>query len=225
MRMAMPVKMAMTVESMQCTAKAAICRGATLNEAPVRAARSIWNASGTAIDARHKTHRYRANRRGTHHGQDDTAGTFHAITCACRLEEAWESQALTFKPLAFRLGIEADLRSADKPKPAVSRHRAEGGQWVWCQPPPEKCDVNACATEPNPPRVTPLEPESDDVADEEWLDESPLKKLLRDDDPPDEPWLLLDDDPRGGHSAWVCSPDGAAIPGRFGSQLSLGISA
>jgi hypothetical protein len=99
------------------------------------------------------------------------------------------------------------------------------GQWVWWQPPPEKCDVNACANEPNPPRVTPLEPESDDVPDEEWLDESPLKKLLRDDDPPDEPWLLLEDDPRGGHSALVCSPDGAAIPGRFGSQLSLGISA
>ena len=31
----------------------------------------------------------------------------------------------------------------------------------------------------------PAEPESDDVPDEEWLeDESPLKKLLRDDDPP-----------------------------------------
>jgi hypothetical protein len=85
--------------------------------------------------------------------------------------------------------------------------------------------VNACANEPNPPRVTPLELESDDVPDEEWLDESPLKKLLRDDDPPDEPWLLLDEDPRGGHSAPVCSPDGAAIPGRFGSQFSPGISA
>jgi hypothetical protein len=93
------------------------------------------------------------------------------------------------------------------------------------QPPPEKCDVNACANEPNPPRVTPLEPESDDVPDEEWLDESPLKKLLRDDDPPDEPWLLLDEDPRGGHSAPVCSPAGAAIPGRFSSQFSPGISA
>ncbi len=94
--------------------------------------------------------------------------------------------------------------------------------WFRRQPPPEKCDVNACANEPNPPRVTPLEPESDDVPDEEWLDESPLKKLLRDDDPPDEPWLLLDEDPRGGHSAPACSPD--AIPGRSGSQFSPGIS-
>ena len=132
---------------------------------------------------------------------------------------------MVFKPWHSRLGIEADLRSADKPKPSVSQDRAEGGQWVWCQPPPEKCDVNACANEPKPPRVTPPEPESDDVPDDEWLDESPLKKLLRDDDPPDEPWLLLDDDPRGGHSAPACGPAGAAIPGRFGSQLSLGISA
>src|SRR5882724_5904452 len=94
MRMAMPVKMAMTVESMHCTAEAAICRGATLNEAPVRAARSIWNASGDAIDTRHKTHRYRANRRGTHHGQDDTAGTFHAITCAHTLEQSRPSLSI-----------------------------------------------------------------------------------------------------------------------------------
>jgi len=55
-------------------------------------------------------------------------------------------------------------------------------------------------------------------------EESPLKKLLRD-DPPDEPWPPLDEDPRGEHSVLVCSPDGAAIPGRLGSQLSRGISA
>jgi len=118
------------------------------------------------------------------------------------------------------------LHSAHKPKPIASQDRAgTRAGWFRRQPPPEKCDVNACANEPNPPRVTPLELESDDVPDEEWLDESPLKKLLRDDDPPDEPWLLLDEDPRGGHSAPVCSPDGAAIPGRLGSQFSLGISA
>jgi hypothetical protein len=95
------------------------------------------------------------------------------------------------------------------------------------QPPPEKCDVNAWANEPKPPRVTWPEPESEDVPDDAWLDEeSPLKKLLRDDDPPEEPWLLLpEDDPRGRHSLLVGSPEGAAIPGRFGSQFSLGISA
>jgi len=42
------------------------------------------------------------------------------------------------------------------------------------QPPPEKCDENACAKEPNPPRVTPPEPESDDVPDDEWLEEVSL---------------------------------------------------
>ena len=46
--------------------------------------------------------------------------------------------------------------------------------------------MNACAYEPKPPRVTWPEPESDDVPDDAWLDEeSPLKKLLRDD--PEEP--------------------------------------
>ena len=92
----MPVTMAMTVtvESMRSTAEAAICRGATLNEASIRAERSIWHASGTAIDTRHKAHRYRADRRGTHHGQDDTAGTFHAITCAHTLEESRPSLSI-----------------------------------------------------------------------------------------------------------------------------------
>ena len=47
--------------------------------------------------------------------------------------------------------------------------------------------MNACANPPKPPRVTPPEPESDEVPDEEWPDEvSPPKKLLRD-DPPEEP--------------------------------------
>jgi hypothetical protein len=45
------------------------------------------------------------------------------------------------------------------------------------QPPTEKCDVNARAIEPNPPRVTPSEPEADVVADAGRLDEeSPLKE-------------------------------------------------
>jgi hypothetical protein len=95
---AMPVTMTMAVESMRCTAEAAICRGATLNEASIRVARSIWNASGTAIDTRHKTHRYRADRCGAHHGQDDTAGTFHAITCTHTFDGI---QARTLKSLAF----------------------------------------------------------------------------------------------------------------------------
>jgi hypothetical protein len=92
--MAMPVP----VESMQAAAKTAIGRGANFHEPSIRAARSIGNASGTAVYPRHKTHRYRADGRGTHHGQDDTARTFHSITCSCTCEEFWESQALIFKP-------------------------------------------------------------------------------------------------------------------------------
>jgi hypothetical protein len=97
----------------------------------------------------------------------------------------------------------------------VSRQRA--GK---CQP-PEKCAANERANEPKPPRVTPLEPESDDVADDEWLDEeSPLKKLLREDDP-----LPPDDELRGLQSVFACGNAGAAIPGDVGGQFSPGISA
>jgi hypothetical protein len=96
---------------------------------------------------------------------------------------------------------------------------------VRCQPPPEKCDANDRANEPNPPRVTP--PDSEAVLDEELLDdelldeEAPPKKLLRDHDPPPPP---LDEDPRQEHPVLVCGNDGAAIPGDFGSQFSRGIN-
>lgn len=72
--------------------------------------------------------------------------------------------------------------------------------------------------------MTWLEPESDEVPDEAVDEESPLKKLLRDDDPPDEP-RPPDEEPRGRQSALLVSPEGAAMPGWFGPQFSLGISA
>jgi len=81
------------------------------------------------------------------------------------------------------------------------------------QPPPEKPWPN----EPKPPRLTLLWPESDDVPDEEWLEESLLKKLDRDDDrepPPEELWPLL-------HAVLVC-PDTAPEGG--GSQFCRGMS-
>ena len=117
--MAVPVP----VEPMQAAAKTAI-GGATFNEPSIRAARSIGNASGSAIYPRHKTHRYGADGRGTHHGQDDTARTFHRITCSCTCEEFWESQALIFKPRYSSSGIEAELRLTGKPKRTVSQDRA-----------------------------------------------------------------------------------------------------
>jgi hypothetical protein len=59
------------------------------------------------------------------------------------------------------------------------------------QPPPEKPWPN----EPKPPRLTLLWPESDEFVDEEWLEESLLKRLDRDDQrellPPDELLLLV----------------------------------
>jgi hypothetical protein len=92
-----------------------------------------------------------------------------------------------------------------------------------CQPPLEKCPAMAWANEPNPPRVTPPEPESEDVPDEPWLDEeeSLLKKLVRDQ------WLWPPDqvEPRREQSLLVGAIAGAAIPGAAGWQFSRGISA
>ncbi|MDA9400682.1 hypothetical protein XH79_18295 [Bradyrhizobium sp. CCBAU 45389] len=84
------------------------------------------------------------------------------------------------------------------------------------QPPPEK----PCPNAPKPPRLTLLWPESDDVLDEEWLEESLLKKLDRDDEPepplPPEELLLLV------HAVLVCTA--GSVPGGGGSQLCRGIS-
>ncbi|QQO13687.1 hypothetical protein JJB99_30525 [Bradyrhizobium diazoefficiens] len=79
------------------------------------------------------------------------------------------------------------------------------------QPPPEKPWPN----EPKPPRLTLLEPESDD--EEEWLEDSLLKKLDRDDQrepplPPDELLLV--------HVVVVCP---GTAPGE-GSQVCRGIN-
>jgi hypothetical protein len=92
------------------------------------------------------------------------------------------------------------------------------------RPYPPKCEANACANEPKPPRVTPPEPEA--VPDEELDTESPPKKLVRrDHELPDPPDPLLDEYPRAEQLVAVCGDDGAAIPGAAGSQLLRGISA
>src|SRR5258708_19958832 len=90
------------------------------------------------------------------------------------------------------------------------------------QPPTEK--PNACANDPNPPRVTPPEPASDEAPDGERPDElSPPKKLLRDDDPPDQPWPPPDEDPCGEHSPGGCKP--AAFPPPHVAHSPLAIPA
>ena len=68
---------AMALESIWRAAETAIGGSAILKRSSVRAAYHDWNASGAAIALPHKAHRYRAGRRGTHHGQDYAAGTFH----------------------------------------------------------------------------------------------------------------------------------------------------
>src|SRR4051812_34494216 len=102
---------------------------------------------------------------------------------------------------------------------AVCRQSSRSGQTMrrMGQPPPEK----PWPKEPKPPRLTLLWPESDDVPEEEWLEESLLKKLDRDDEP--EPpleelrllLLLL-------QAVLVCTAGSA--PGGDGSQCCRGIS-
>jgi hypothetical protein len=67
---------AVPVESVN--AEAAIgYAAARRDETPVRAARDFTQQAGTAIAPPHKPHRYRADRRATHHGQKDAARAFH----------------------------------------------------------------------------------------------------------------------------------------------------
>jgi hypothetical protein len=99
----------------------------------------------------------------------------------------------------------------------ADRFTASCGTEPASQPP---LKPNACANDPNPPRVTPPDAASAEPPDRKPLDEeSPLKKLLRDDHPPDQPWPPPEKYPRW-HSALGC-PSGA-VPG---GQFDFGISA
>ena len=77
--LAAAVHVSVAVESAWSASEAAIRRAAIGNGLPVRSCRHDGNASGTAAAARDKAHRDRADSRGTHHGQDDAARTFHVV--------------------------------------------------------------------------------------------------------------------------------------------------
>jgi hypothetical protein len=59
---------------------------------------------------------------------------------------------------------------ARKPKAMLSQDRAA----EQIHPPPEKCDVKACANDPKPPRVTVPEPDGDVPDADLFAEESPL---------------------------------------------------
>src|SRR5438874_2601427 len=90
------MQMAVSVESMGRDPEAAI-GGAAIGLA-VRP--RYRHTPGTAVFARHQAHRYRADGSTTHHGQDDTAGAFHAAILLrpsptfrhARMDEASKSQ-------------------------------------------------------------------------------------------------------------------------------------
>ena len=128
---------AMPVESMRCTTEAAIGRAANFDRPPVGAADHDRNASGAAIASPHKTHRYRAGGRTTHHGQDHATGTFHGAALEtivlsfrhARLGEASESRffhSIVRHEMPFASAAAGKMRRERmcKPAEAAARHMA-----------------------------------------------------------------------------------------------------
>ena len=74
------MRVAVAVESARSTAEATIGYAfAGRGEPSVRATGHAAKKAGATITPPHKTHRYRADRGGTHHGQDDAARAFHGV--------------------------------------------------------------------------------------------------------------------------------------------------
>src|ERR1700749_3694435 len=158
--------------------------------------------SGTAIGAWSKPHRDRADGRCPHHRQDNATRAFHGVASVCR-------------------GVIGRIHSGMCEvirQEKVGCFKASCGVIVVCQLPIEKCPAKAGANEPKPPRVTPPEPDSEEVPDEAWLDEeeSRLKKLVRDQPLPEPPWPPDDVEPRWVQLVLDCAVAGAAIPGEEG---------
>ena len=106
---------AVPVEAMWRDAEAAIGRAAI--ELTVRP--RYRRAPRTAVSARHQAHRRGADGRTTHHGQDDTAGAFHAaILCFDHLRRHSGMLASTRQAKAGRFTASCDANMS-----AVSRRR------------------------------------------------------------------------------------------------------
>src|SRR5260370_20093850 len=143
--------MAMRMETMRCATEAAVSHTAVLRPPSIR----VGPLPRPAVPSRHETHRHGADSRRTHHGQDHAARAFHvAVPPCCSVPEVSDS-----------LSLEGSEASKSQPPHRIVRHKPLR------QLPPEKWAVNARANEPKPPRVTPPEPESDEVPDGERLDE------------------------------------------------------
>jgi hypothetical protein len=119
--------------------------------------------------------------------------------------------AILLRDVSLGMSVSSLARREASDRRFLSRHRA-GDQL------PEK--PTAWPNEPKPPRWTECEPESEVLEDEP--EEDPLEEvLLRDDPPPEPPWL---DEELREHSVLLpCRSDGEATSGgRW--QLSRGIS-
>jgi hypothetical protein len=69
--------MEMRVQPVRPAAETAIAHAAIFPQASVRLVPEFGDLPGTAIASPHETHRRCADGSRTHHGQDDTARTFH----------------------------------------------------------------------------------------------------------------------------------------------------
>src|ERR1700709_2139132 len=125
------VHMAIPVEAMRRAAESAVAGAADFYRAAIRVADHDRDPSGAAIAAPHETHRYRADGRGAHHRQNNPARSFHGALPAMR-DIDHSGMRVWFRQVKLR---QANLNFGP-------------------QPPPEKCDANARANPPKPPRVT-----------------------------------------------------------------------
>ena len=78
--------MEMRVQPMRRAAEAAIADAAIFPQASVRLAPEFRNLPGAAFASPHEPHRHRADGGGAHHGQNDTARTFHGAAPQARTD-------------------------------------------------------------------------------------------------------------------------------------------
>jgi hypothetical protein len=149
------VAMTMTLRAKSAAAETAVTNAAILRPSSIRSRPAIR----TAIARPDKTHRHDADGGRTHQRQHHASRTFHGTTCVAQK-----------RPGGFRHAAPCEASESGSFHGIVRRNS--------CQPPPEKCEVKACANEPKPPRVTPPEPELDgEVPDADlFAEESPLVK-------------------------------------------------
>jgi hypothetical protein len=132
------MSMTMTLRAESAAAKTAIADAAIFRPSPVRSRPGLR----AAIVAPHETHRYRTDGGAAHQRQYNAARTFHGTP----LDPSCGNAAIeTLPPQGRKRNASAHC---------IVRRRKH-------QPPPEKCELKACAKPPKPARATLPEPEGE----------------------------------------------------------------